>query len=294
MIEPTAGVRKGLGVLWLLVSAVAFGLLSRIARTRTRSHSQIRSPRPGERAPTVRGPSPFVPDADPAGSARGLREKSVAVVVPSVKEDVLTVDSIPDGVDHEVVRDGTINEARNAGVRNTDADVVAVMDDDIAFPEETFEALVDRVDPDTLVAMEDWNYGWGAGRVMVFHRELWEDVGGFEEDLGNHMGDTEFSLKALEHGYSLETVDRGHFYHQPHDRDVDWRDHCRGFGHLLARYPHRSPRIAVGLLVGKFTEGPWLKDLLFDGHKVDLPSHVARPGESAPDRPEPRSVGWAD
>lgn len=214
----------------------------------------------------ARGLPPGFHDREPLGAA-----ERVGVVIPSRKETVRTLESIPDGVPCEVVRDGTINEARNAGVAALDVDVVAVMDDDIAFPESTFRALVDRVRPDTLVGMEDWNYGWVAGRVMAFPRDLWADLGGFDEDLENHMGDTEFSMRALANGYRIETVDRDLFDHEDHDRSVDWRDHYRGFRHLLPRYPLRSMKVGVGLALGKLTDGdPRLKDRLFGRRKVDL------------------------
>lgn len=229
------------------------------------SHSH--SPESGQEGQRrARGLPPGFHDREPLGAS-----ERVGVVIPSRKETVRTVESIPVGVPCEVVREGTINEARNAGVEALDVDVVAVMDDDIAFQESTFRALVGRVRPDTLVGMEDWNYGWVAGRVMVFHRDLWADLGGFDETLENHMGDTEFSMRALANGYRIETVDRDLFDHEDHDRSVDWRDHYRGFRHLLQRYPLRSMKVGFGLAMGKLTDGdPRLKDRLFGGRKIDL------------------------
>lgn len=172
----------------------------------------------------------------------------VSVVVPSIKDEVVTLESVPDDVPAAVERDGTLNEARNRGVREADTDVVAVMDDDIRFTESTFWHLVDMADPERLVGLADWNYGLVAGRVMVFYRETWADVGGFDERLRSHMGDTDFALKFLEHGYDVERIPREVFDHEDHERSIGKWDHAWRGLYLAFKHPRYGPRLFAGMV----------------------------------------------
>lgn len=169
----------------------------------------------------------------------------VSVVIPSIKEEVLTLESIPDGVPVSVEREGSLNEARNRGVGNVDTDIVAILDDDIAFSEELFYALVNQVDRETLVGVADWEFGLVAGRVMIFHRDLWREVGGFDERLRSHNGDTEFSLKVHDAGCDLVRVPRDLFYHEEHDRSITTWDRAWRLAYLCAKHPHYATHLLV-------------------------------------------------
>lgn len=187
-------------------------------------------------------------------SPDGGATHDVAVVIPSIKEHIRTLDSIPDGVPVSVESEGSLNEARNRGVENSDADLIVVMDDDIAFSEETFDDLVSMADPDTLIGIEDWDYGLVAGRVMVFHRALWADVGGFDERLVSHMGDTEFALGALANGYRIETVPRDWFDHEPHERSVTTWDRAWRLVYLCIKYPRHAGRLVSGTFTDRWSQ----------------------------------------
>ena len=167
----------------------------------------------------------------------------VAVVIPSIKDEIRTLESVPEDVSVIVERTGTLNEARNRGVRNTESDIVVIMDDDIAFSEELFNSLVDHVDPGTLLGVEDWEFGLVAGRVMAFHRDLWEDVGGFDERLRSHNGDTEFSIKVHKAGYDVRTVPRSLFDHEEHERSITTWDRAWRLGYLCTKHPRYAPML---------------------------------------------------
>jgi len=177
-----------------------------------------------------------------------MTEPDLTVVIPSAKDDVRTLDSIPDNVPVSVEREGTLNEARNRGVRNADTEVVAIMDDDISFPAGTLDELAGRASPGTLLGLADWDYGWIAGRVMVFHTSLWRDVGGFDERLRSHMADTEFAISTLRRGYELERIPREVFHHEPHARSIGTWDHVWRGLYLAGKHPRYAPRLARGLI----------------------------------------------
>lgn len=177
-----------------------------------------------------------------------MSNTNIEVVIPSIKDDVRTLDSIPDHIPVSVEREGSLNEARNRGVRQADAEFVAIMDDDISFPTETLDELASRASTDTLLGIADWDYGWIAGRVMGFHKDLWRDAGGFDERLQSHMADTEFALSALRHGYDLERIPREVFYHEPHSRSITTWDHAWRGLYLAMKHPRHAPRLARGLI----------------------------------------------
>lgn len=166
---------------------------------------------------------------------------NVSVVIPSIKDDILTLESVPDDVPVSVEREGSLNEARNRGVQNVDTDIIAILDDDIAFSEGLFNAMVDSVNENVLLGVDDWEFGLVAGRVMIFHKSLWEDVGRFDERLQSHNGDTDFSLRAFDAGYSVETVPRELFYHEDHERSITTWDRAWRLAYLCGKHPKYAP-----------------------------------------------------
>ncbi len=172
----------------------------------------------------------------------------VSVVIPSIKDEVVTLESVPDGVDTQVVREGTLNEARNLGVRRAKHDRIVVLDDDIAFTERFFRELAQRIERGTLRGYPDWDYGLVAGRVMAFHRSDWEQVGGFDEFLRSHMGDTEFSLKFRSSGFRVEQIDSEEITHEPHERSVTTWDRAWRTVYLAVKYPRDAPRLVTNTI----------------------------------------------
>lgn len=168
---------------------------------------------------------------------------NIEVVIPTLEqrdEDIRTLDSIPDGVEVNIERSGSLNAARNCGVENADAEYVLIMDDDIAFPAEVFWRVVERIEPGTLVGIADWDFGWVAGRVMGFTREDWRAVGGFDTYLQSHGGDTDFALKFVKSGRNLERIPREVFHHEEHDRSITTWDRAWRGVYLAMKHPRYS------------------------------------------------------
>jgi len=170
------------------------------------------------------------------------------VVIPTIKEDILTLESIPEELPVSVEREGTLNEARNRGVRTAGTELVMIMDDDISFPESTLYELADRAGPDRLLGMEDWDFDLIAGRVMVFHKQLWRDVGGFDERLASHMGDTDFAITVAKAGFEIEQLPQEMFDHREHERSITTWDRAWRTAYLLGKHPTFAPRLIRGVL----------------------------------------------
>lgn len=173
---------------------------------------------------------------------------STTIVIPTLEDSPLTLESLPENIPVRVEREGSLNEARNRGVREASTPFVLVMDGDLRFPPELLERFTVRLDEETLVGLADWDFGLIAGRVMGFHQNLWADVGGFSELLGSHMGDTDFALRAWRAGYDLEGVPRELLYHEPHSRSISMWDRVWRLAYLAASHPRDAPRLAKGVL----------------------------------------------
>lgn len=187
---------------------------------------------------------------------------TVSVVVPSAREHVLTVESIPDREDVEVQirRDDGLNHARNEGVRAATHDAIVILDDDLVFDPEWFDELCRKVHdrPDTLwtalgtgiLPTVSWPEGFtpGMGRVMGFRRQLWDDAGGFPVPC-SHGGDTDFMLSAFEAGYDVRPLAH-EWEHRDDEIDTyDLLDNVRWLWFLLKRHPKLvGPRLPSLLL----------------------------------------------
>lgn len=175
----------------------------------------------------------------------------VSVVIPTISETVLTRNSVPADVPTIVVREGTLNEARNIGVDRADTNRVILLDDDIRFTEEFFWEVVDDIDPAVLVGMEDWNYGLVAGRLMGFRKSTWESVDGFDERLRSHMGDTDFAIKCHKQGYDIRRVPQEAIDHEGPpgalERTGRWDHAWRGL-YLAVKHPRYAPRLFSGMV----------------------------------------------
>lgn len=176
---------------------------------------------------------------------------NVTVVIPTISEEVITKQSIPDSVEIIVVREGTLNEARNSGVEAVETDKVLLLDDDVRFSEDFFWDVVERISPDKLLGMEDWNYDLVAGRLMGFHKLTWEDVGGFDERLRSHMGDTDFAIACHKRGYEIEQIPPSKIHHEGPpgaiERTDAWDHAWRGL-YLAAKHPRYSWRLFRGMV----------------------------------------------
>jgi glycosyltransferase involved in cell wall biosynthesis len=176
---------------------------------------------------------------------------NVTVVIPTISEDVLTRRSIPDNINIIIARDGTLNEARNAGINEAETKKIMLMDDDVQFSEDFFWDIVDRIAPDKLVGMADWNYDLVAGRLMGFRKSTWAEVGGFDERLRSHMGDTDFAIACAKRGYEIERIPQSEIHHEGPpgaiERTGAWDHAWRGL-YLAAKHPRYAPRLFRGMV----------------------------------------------
>ncbi|WP_158854446.1 glycosyltransferase family 2 protein [Halorhabdus sp. CUG00001] len=175
----------------------------------------------------------------------------VTVIIPTISETVLTKDSIPDEVEVIIVREGTLNEARNIGVKAAETEKILLLDDDVRFSESFFWDVIDRIEPQKLVGMKDWNYDLVAGRLMGFTTGTWVAVGGFDERLRSHMGDTDFAIACDKRGFTIDRIPQSEIYHEGEpgalERTNAWDHAWRGL-YLASKHPRYAWRLFRGMI----------------------------------------------
>lgn len=179
--------------------------------------------------------------------------ENVSVVIPTIREEMTTADTVPPGAEVVVRRDDGLNTARNEGVRTASNDWIVIADDDIEFPTEVVSNTIDRMDRLTLAGLADFPpLRWIIGRLMIFHRDLWERVGGFDESR-RHGGDTDFAIRVEKLGGTVLRLDRDSVPH--HDEDtglsMSLRGHVEWMGYLLRRHPVQFGPVAGKLVARK-------------------------------------------
>lgn len=204
---------------------------------------------------------------------------NATVVIPTNREDNFTLESAPEWIDVEIASQDGLNVARNRGIEAADGDWIVLVDDDVTFPTRLTAALVDSMHTGHLVGLEDfWPLRWVIGRYMVFHRELWNRAGRFDESRP-HGGDSDFAIRCEKAGARVLRLPRRLVPHHDVRSEFSKREHIEWLAYLLRRHPRRAA-IPAGKLL--------LKNVgLLEPREMDYPddwqSQVWIPSESTTD-----------
>ena len=178
--------------------------------------------------------------------------RNVSVVVPTNREHIHTTETISENAEVVVRRDDGLNVARNEGVKAAENDWIVIADDDIDFPNETVEETISRMDEMTLAGLADFPpLRWVIGRLMIFHRDLWQTVGGFDESR-HHGGDTDFAIRVEKLGGQVIQLDREVVPHYDVDtgEGMNELEHMEWIAYLIRRHPRTFLPIA-GRIAGR-------------------------------------------
>ena len=180
--------------------------------------------------------------------------ENVSIVIPTVRDEIVTTDTVPPEAEVVVRRDAGLNVARNAGVEVAENDWIVIADDDIDFPTKTVAKTIEQIDDWTLAGLADFPpLQWIIGRLMIFHRDLWAEVGGFDESRP-HGGDTDFAIRVERHGGRVVQLDREAVPHYDEDtgEGMDTLGHLEWMLYLTRRHPRQFWPVAARL-VGRKT-----------------------------------------
>jgi len=176
------------------------------------------------------------------------------------------LDELPDRV--EVVRQENAGPAaaRNAGIARTDSPYLLMLDADDRLPADALEVLLEALESDptagyaygTMRHFGDWSgevnfpdfdpfrllYRGIVGWIGLLRRRTWEEVGGYDEELGG-MEDWNLTLAALERGWHGRKVDAVVLEYRKHDWSGVERDRARHrelYRRMRARHPELYAR----------------------------------------------------
>lgn len=172
---------------------------------------------------------------------------STTVVVPTNREENYTRESIPGWLDVVVATDDGLNVARNRGIERASGEWIVLADDDITFPTRVTTALIDSMHEGHLVGLEDfWPMRYVIGRFMIFHRSLWDHVGGFDESRP-HGGDTDFAIRCEKAGARVLRLPRRLIPHHDATSEFSKFQHLEWLSYLVRRHPRRVAVPAIKL-----------------------------------------------
>ena len=176
--------------------------------------------------------------------------EKVSIVVPTAREEIHTPETVPSEAELVVRRDVGLNVARNAGVEAASNDWIVIADDDIDFPSEMVAETIDNIDEQTLAGLADFPpLRWIIGRLMIFHRDLWCAVGGFDERR-HHGGDTDFAIRVEKAGGSVVRLNREAVPHYDEDtgKGMSSQEHIEWLYYLTRRHPLVFGPVAVKIV----------------------------------------------
>lgn len=179
--------------------------------------------------------------------------ENVSIIIPTIRDDIVTIESIPDAAEVIIRRDDGLNRARNAGIETADNDWIVIADDDIDFPTETVAETIATIDERTLAGLADFPpLRWVIGRLMIFHRNLWRTVGGFDESRP-HGGDTDFAIRVERSCGEIVRLDRKTVphYDQETGQSMSTLGHLEWILYLTRRHPRQFGPIATKLVARK-------------------------------------------
>ncbi|MFB6176443.1 MAG: glycosyltransferase family 2 protein [Halobaculum sp.] len=173
---------------------------------------------------------------------------SVSVVIPTARSQRYTVESLPEWIDPVIADEEGLNVARNSGIERASGEWIVLVDDDVTFPTRLTAWLLDAMHPMHVVGLEDyWPMDGVLGRYMLFHRSLWQRVGGFDESRP-HGGDTDFVVRCRKAGASVSRLPRRIVPHHDAPGEFTTQEHAEWLWYLCRRHPRTMVPKALKLV----------------------------------------------
>jgi glycosyltransferase involved in cell wall biosynthesis len=181
----------------------------------------------------------------------------VSFVIPSIREQIHTLSSIPDECEVRMSHASPLGLARNEGINLATRDFIILCDDDINFKLPFLQLVLELLADDEMriVGLEaDWPSPFVIGRFMAFRKAAWHEIGEF--DIRKHGDESEWQYRALGLGYHIVRLSCdcvNHIEHEqvkPINEGFTWLYLCRRhpsfpfwlFGMVAKKYLYSSYR----------------------------------------------------
>jgi GT2 family glycosyltransferase len=179
--------------------------------------------------------------------------KSITFIIATNRDEILTLDSIPEGCAVKLEREGNENEARNRGIRSAGTNYVVLCDDDISFTRDFLDKCLASAGEGVIVGLEDYYpLRWLISRFMLFARADWQRIGGFDESV-RHGAETDFCIRAEKLGFKIVRLQRSSVFHFVHGKPAYHQAHIRWLWYLWRRHPRQMTLPAFKLAFRKMT-----------------------------------------
>ena len=163
--------------------------------------------------------------------------KNISFVVPSNREEVHTIKSVPKECEIIIPRSSPLGRARNEGIEKATKEWIILCDDDIQFSEyfltfvrELLTAKIKRI-----VGLEAYYPSpFVIGRFIAFQKKTWVDIGKF--DIRSHGDETEWCVRAVKKNYEIVRLSRSCVFHYPHTK-VKPKSEFGNLFYLLKKHP---------------------------------------------------------
>jgi len=141
---------------------------------------------------------------------------SCSLLIITLKENILTLES-PHSQASEVLTSKIpgVSVARNKLAERAKEDVLVFMDDDIK-PDPIVWEFIANVEPREILMVEGYRHP--ITRIMALHKETFNDIGGFDENIRYNGEDLDFYWRALDKGYIISTIPKCLVFHEPHNK----------------------------------------------------------------------------
>lgn len=156
-------------------------------------------------------------------------------IISTNRRENHTVKSVPPEAGIIISTSKPLGKARNVGIYASHNDWIVIADDDISF-DSIFLNFVDKIKSRyTIVGLEAYYPSpFCIGRFLLFHRDIFNCVGDFEERA--HGDETEWLYRCVKLGYKIVHIPRESVIHHPHTK-VKPRNEIPNLLWLLKKHP---------------------------------------------------------
>jgi len=188
-------------------------------------------------------------------SKKKISLKDISFIIPTNRDKIYTLESIPPECPIYIEREGNDYQARNKGIKKAKTDIVIVCDDDIKFSKGFLEFVLSKMEENTLVGLEDYYpMRWCITRFMCFWKKDWERVGGFDESRKGYGGpDTDFCIRMEKAGVKIIRLPRDSVEHVYPEKKRPAIKELSVLLYLLRRHPRQMIIPAFKLIFRKIT-----------------------------------------
>jgi len=180
---------------------------------------------------------------------------NVTFVIPTNREKIYTLDSIPADCPGYIEREGNDYQARNIGIQKAKTDIVIVCDDDTRFSKDFLDLVLSKMEKNTLIGLKDYYpMRWCITRFMCFWKKDWERVGGFDEKREKYGGpDTDFCIRMGKAGVKIIRLPRDGVEHIYPEKKRPAMKELGSLFYLIRRHPRQMLIPAFKLIFTKIT-----------------------------------------